>query len=912
MLTQFISYEFMSSNSEGTSSGSFPGSVSHHSPCEIGEGRRLLWPILKEEVSRRMGWRDQPRRENFHFLISLVLFETGNRRPWHRSASASGQNGPRRCPMDEGGERALVSAIHEIRQGVEALAEALKAKKTTSLQTLDLAENEMRPAGLKHLASAVNAEAVPQVNAEAVPHLRVLVLKKNELANVTDEEEDYAPISELLTTNALKGLEEFDLSAICLFDEDVGEIGDEGEVWDEADGEEAEDGGGSNGESGGVQNSLLEGVDEIGGEGVDEDGDGDGDGDEDGGGSDGQVEGGSIVPSAAAFAVTGRFPKLRRLDLGSTEEGAYMASGELAAFATALGVEGAPALQELVLPSGGSQQNPNPEGVVALANALTSGHLLQLRCLKLQSRDDMTGEAFAGLCRSLATGKVSLLQTLDLGMYNDDAEEGVVVLAEGIQGQRLSSLESFRLKLSNVKGFAVSGLGLAVGCGGCPGLQKLDLAWDEEGDEGVGGLAEGLGGGRLSFLRDLSLRVSCGVGGEGEMEWAGEGCKALGEVLSCTGKVPSLRTVSLDWPCDQSFASLCEGLSQGRVGPPVMVDIHVVEDGENDAYLGVSRFAETIRAGKLSGLRKVSLQGDQMQSREGAGVLGEALTHADALLNSLEELRIIFQTQEMNAAFFKGLSRGTGRLPALHTLHCAHGCTIGTQGAQSLSALVTGGRVPSLRDLKVNLGGIEQEGMQAFAAALGSSHVSTLRRLGVVLFSFHSANPAAEVGILSGALSSGHLRRLEELRVGCLRGIEDLRALCVGLGSGKLPSLRALHFWDCRSGREGGRPLSELLVAEKLPSLRMLEVMGTGLEDEGFRALVEGWMTRDPPPLQHLHFQSNSLTGAIVNPVLRLLGSQQLPALETLSLFRDGGIDERSRDSAESLFGAFPEVIKFD
>uniref|UniRef100_A0A0G4H4X7 Uncharacterized protein n=1 Tax=Chromera velia CCMP2878 TaxID=1169474 RepID=A0A0G4H4X7_9ALVE len=142
-------------------------------------------------------------------------------------------------------------------EGVEALAEALKAKKTTSLQTLDLAENEMRPAGLKYLASAVNAEAVP--------HLKVLVLKKNELAKVRDQEKDYALLAELLTTNALMELEEFDLSNNCLFDEAVGEIGDEGEVWDEADGEEAEDGGGSNGESGGVQNSLLEGIDEIGG-----------------------------------------------------------------------------------------------------------------------------------------------------------------------------------------------------------------------------------------------------------------------------------------------------------------------------------------------------------------------------------------------------------------------------------------------------------------------------------------------------------------------------------------------------------------------------------------------------------------------------------------------------------------------
>uniref|UniRef100_A0A0G4HLN7 F-box domain-containing protein n=1 Tax=Chromera velia CCMP2878 TaxID=1169474 RepID=A0A0G4HLN7_9ALVE len=729
-------------------------------------------------------------------------------------------------------------------EGVGALAEALKAKKTTSLQTLDLAENEMRPAGLKHFASAVNAEAVP--------HLKVLVLKKNELADVTDEEKDYAPISELLTTNALKELEEFDLSDNCLFDEDFEEIGDEGEVWEGlADGEEAEDGGGSNGESGGVQNySLLEGVDEIGGGGVEEDADGDGDGD----GSVYQVELGSIFPCAAALAVPGRFPKLRRLDLGSTdflEEGVCMASGELAAFATALGVGGLPFLQELVLPGGGFRQSPIPEGVVALANALTSGHRSRLKCLKMQSRYNVTGEVFAGLCRSLVTGKVSLLQSLDLKRYNDDAEEGVLALAEGIQGQRLSSLESFRLKLPYVKGFAVSGLGLAFGCGGCPGLQKLDLKWSEEGDEGVRGLAEGLGGGRLSFLRDLSLILDCGVGGEGEREWAGEGCKALGEVLS-TGKVPSLRTVSLGWHRDKSFARLSEGLSRGRVDPPLLLDINFLGAYNGCADVGVTRFVKVIRAGKLSGLRKVSLEGYQMLSRKR------------------------------------------------------------TEGTQSLSALVTGGRVPSLKDLEVNLRGIGQHGMQALAAALSSPHISALRRLHVSSLSrliFPPSNFAAEAGMLSGWLSSGHLRRLEEVRVGGLWEIELVRAVCVGLGTGKLSSLGALHFWDCRFGGEGGRALSELLVAEKLPSLRVFEAGGTRLADEGVRALIEVWMTRDPPPLQHLNFQHDELTGAIVNPVLRLLGSQQLPALETLGLFGNERIDERSR---KSLFGTFPEVVKFD
>mmetsp|Transcript_40539 Transcript_40539/g.79925 ORF Transcript_40539/g.79925 Transcript_40539/m.79925 type:complete len:84 (+) Transcript_40539:426-677(+) len=77
--------------------------------------------------------------------------------------------------------------------------------------------------------------------------------------------------------------------------------------------------------------------------------------------------------------------------------------------------------------------------------------------------------------------------------------------------------------------------------------------------------------------------------------------------------------------------------------------------------------------------------------------------------------------------------------------------------------------------------------------------------------------------------------------------------------------------------------------------------------DEGVRALTEGWMSRDPPPLQHVNLGLCALTGAIANPLLRLLGSKRLPDLETLNVSRNAGLDESSKDS---LFGAFPEVVE--
>uniref|UniRef100_A0A0G4G0L5 Uncharacterized protein n=1 Tax=Chromera velia CCMP2878 TaxID=1169474 RepID=A0A0G4G0L5_9ALVE len=692
-------------------------------------------------------------------------------------------------------------------EGMQALADALKIKKTTSLQTLDLEGNEMRPAGLKHLASAVNAEAVPR--------LRVLILKGNSLVCLAFREMDYTPLNELLSTSSLKELEELDLSENMLFD---------GE--------------------------------EIGGPGT------------------------SDQLSAAVIAVPGRFPKLKRLDLGKGNL-SWMNSWQLGALATALGVGRLPSLQDLVIPPWRGDRG-NPEAVVAFANALSSGHLPKLRDLHVSVRTDVRGKALASLTRSLVTGKTSLLQNLVLSMSCDCAE-GLGALAEGIWGKKLSLLASFKLYLNDVSGFALSGLGLALGGGGCPRLQKLHLKWWEEGDQGVAGVAEGLSSGGMSCLQDLSLEVKCSKGCQ--RDWGGEGCSALGEVLS-RGKVPSLRTVSLVWQCDQSLSSLCEGLSRGRIDPPVLLDMHLLSGRNSD--LGLITLAGTIRAGKLSGLRKFHFEsfGPESLRREGGGALGEALTHADAPLNSLEKLYIPSQRAEVTAAFLEGLSRGPGSLPALHSLSLP---CVGGEGARSLSALVSSGRVPALTSLRLILSGVGQAGMQHFAAAVGP------------------ANASAEVGVFSEVLTSGHLHKLGELRVEGIREIEEVSALCVGLGSGKLSSLRVLGLRDSLLDEtEAVRALSEVLVAEKLPNLRALEVGMTNLSTKGVEALVESWMSRDPPPLEHVDLGLNQLTGSVVNPLLRLLGSQRLSALETLRVDRNFEMDKR----VQALFEAFPEVVE--
>uniref|UniRef100_A0A0G4IDU4 Uncharacterized protein n=1 Tax=Chromera velia CCMP2878 TaxID=1169474 RepID=A0A0G4IDU4_9ALVE len=260
-----------------------------------------------------------------------------------------------------------------------------------------------------------------------------------------------------------------------------------------------------------------------------------------------------------------------------------------------------------------------------------------------------------------------------------------------------------------------------------------------------------------------------------------------------------------------------------------------------------------------------------MMRQHWAEVIGEALTHAEASLNSLEEVLLLHKTEKAISAFLAGINRGAGSLKVLRSFLCGTYCSIRIQGAQSLHAFVRGGKVPSLKELTVNLAGIGQEGMQAFAAALSTSHASALRRLEVKFGGVGPADAAAEVELFSVALSSGYLRRLGELSVGGLGMIGEVQVLCMGLGSGELTSLRKIQLTGVGFRKEGGRDLSEVLIVEKLPSLRSLDAKWAGLTGEGLRALAGGWMTRTPPPLKHLNLKCTKLTGGVADALSTLL-----------------------------------------
>uniref|UniRef100_A0A0G4G6R4 Uncharacterized protein n=1 Tax=Chromera velia CCMP2878 TaxID=1169474 RepID=A0A0G4G6R4_9ALVE len=291
--------------------------------------------------------------------------------------------------------------------------------------------------------------------------------------------------------------------------------------------------------------------------------------------------------AATAFAAAvqaSRFPSLRILKMLETDFG----PNATAALGLALGTAESPELEVFEFSGfhrswlaglfgmeGLDADQPASAGTAALATAFGSGRLNKVRELKLVSRNEMSDQNVAPLCRSLVGSfRSGFLKSLHLetgkSPVGASIDEGVVALADGFREGKLCLLESLVLDflLSRVGGEALFALGEALGSGGVSlnALKRMSLRWKEtDGDRGLRGVAEGLGrsvGGFLC-LETLSLKVAC---------MGGEGCKALGEVLSSGKGPPSLRFLEVEMQCDGSLNSFCEGLSVGSLPPNLAVD----------------------------------------------------------------------------------------------------------------------------------------------------------------------------------------------------------------------------------------------------------------------------------------------------------------------------------------------------
>uniref|UniRef100_A0A0G4FWK7 Uncharacterized protein n=1 Tax=Chromera velia CCMP2878 TaxID=1169474 RepID=A0A0G4FWK7_9ALVE len=562
------------------------------------------------------------------------------------------------------------------------------------------------------------------------------------------------------------------------------------------------------------------------------------------------------------------------------------------------------------------------------SEAIAAGRLPKLKSLRHSGSSWFNVPGITALAQGMRGGQTAPLEVLDI-VYSIVGGGGLGVLAEGVRESKFACLEELKVESligTSPSSFSAMGeLGKALGSGCVSGLKGLSLTWFEQGDKGVSGIAEGLGAGGLPVLERLTLRSS---------NEAGEGCRTLGRVLSGEGRrrLPSLRQLILDWDGDESLGSVCEGLSSGSLPSSVAVVLIISSRKPEIAERGdraVMALAAAIRSGKILGLQKVFFKSRLDLSRQTGRVFGEALTHADVTLASLEELSFraaIFsgqkqQQREGMGELLAGIVEGRHSLPSLQTLRTIwshfspfHIC-VDEVGARAVASGIREAKFPSLKCFHLDCRDVLLEGLQPLALALASPHVSALRSLSIELGTPQEEASPAGVGLFSVALASGYLRALEELFIEENYGIDAARALFAGLGSGKLSCLRRLdlrHFFlDAQRVRE----LAQVLDARRLPSLQNLELARLnytygsfdaqpGIGDEGLRALVETWMERPPPPLEFLGLRANAFTDQAAQSLMLLLGSGRLRFL----LLVDLGANAFSDQMRRQLRTAFPCV----
>uniref|UniRef100_A0A0G4IEC9 Uncharacterized protein n=1 Tax=Chromera velia CCMP2878 TaxID=1169474 RepID=A0A0G4IEC9_9ALVE len=600
----------------------------------------------------------------------------------------------------------------------------------------------------------------------------------------------------------------------------------------------------------------------------------------------------------------GRLPAVRTLNLLDT----HMREADLTAVCTALLAGRAPHVKSLHFP------RSYVASCQALASAVDAGNLAELRDVTFSNH---FSEGLGVVTRSIVSGKTVSLRTLkietrssrDLELIRTQVDEVLGGLAEGLRKGGLRLLEKLVLDFEageRVQSGQMSEFGRALGVGGMSRLRSLSPSWAEEGDEGVGALAEGLGSGGLVSLEELCLRLSCGHG-------EGNGCRELGEVLS-SGKLSSLRKLLLKWNVEKCLERLVEGLEVGSLSEEVSVDLILSPDMEYaDGSTAIKALAALIRSGKLRGLRKLRFDLPKFALRfltvcdkvgDAPSVLGEALTHGGGeggtavLLQGFEELEIDchgFKVGTGLDGLFRGIASGGDCLPSLYTISVSNLYPRDAAAASPLAECIRKGKFPRLRNLHFPLkfcpdhlssfSARHRGTMQALAHGLRSPHAKSLRSLSLPLEEreggvlYRAEAQVVQIRALAEAFKSGQLTGLEQLSFQGDLCTDSLLVLSDGLGSGKLRSLRSLHLKNVPLHGDGSKSaLCQALSAEKMPELRHL--MLDTVSSDGLKKLTETWVCSTPPPLETLDLSRSAVGDEGIMALVSVAKMGRLPFLK--------------------------------
>uniref|UniRef100_A0A0G4I0K2 Uncharacterized protein n=1 Tax=Chromera velia CCMP2878 TaxID=1169474 RepID=A0A0G4I0K2_9ALVE len=618
------------------------------------------------------------------------------------------------------------------KEGVEALAEVLKANKVSSLQTLDLAENEMRAGGFKpdwglrgRLTVCPLPSAAAVVGAGRFPKLRVLNLAGNHMYS-----QEAAAFANALGEGGASHLEALDLS-----ENGWPNVGEDGKM---------------DGEGGAIQ-SLANAV------------------------SAGRVSHLSrlrlnkffdlpndSVRSLFQAMADGKTPDLRTIEVRLFDERDGVRFDEAVdAFALMVREGGTPQIEQIRLDFYHVDIRSAP--MSSLGRALGSGRVSSLRQLKLEwfcRGDDENPEGgVVGLAEGLGGGGMPLLEDLDLDVsFGDDEEggEGGAELGEVLSTGKAPSLRRVRLGWPATQLLSTLCEGLCVGSSPPPMMRlEMDLK-DVYGNSEIplSRLAQAIRSGRLSYLQKLSseswhnvfrhLERSAGELG-GALTHSGA-CMGFLEEVSITflqkptndaffgalhqgpGRLPSLRTLgTLGWHCPPA-SCVAPLITRGKVPSLSEVNLNLSEAN----IQGIQAVAMSLGSPHAASLRKMEVRFGHLAQAdrpyEAATVATFCVSLASPHLTKLQSL-LVSSIEDVSAVLSLCAGLESGNLSSLSELTLNDVCLETQAGA--LSAALDAEKLPRLSSLKLTHCSLTDEGLQALTDAWKSRQSPPLQHLGL-------------------------------------------------------------------------------------------------------------------------------------------------------------------------------------
>uniref|UniRef100_A0A0G4FAD9 Uncharacterized protein n=1 Tax=Chromera velia CCMP2878 TaxID=1169474 RepID=A0A0G4FAD9_9ALVE len=463
--------------------------------------------------------------------------------------------------------------------------------------------------------------------------------------------------------------------------------------------------------------------------------------------------------------------------------------------------------------------------------------------------------------------------------------DGFRALAEGIRGGKTSFLRVLDLQGTGLEKESLEILCEAIKEKGL-GVETLNLSEnslkDSLGDVQI--LCQVLCIASLPRLRELLLR-NCELGPGPIMQ--------LASVLE-KGELPKLETLDLEgnpieklcWGAPRVVSGLeFLGKALRKESLPSLKNLNLMSDLQNREE--VEAFLAVLNSPEIPPLENVQLQLSVL-SDEVLGALGRGE------FPSVQTLGLAVEPEQMNMFLTVLLEEGgerRGKLKALDLgMEAGHeddGPEL--EGLRLLGEGIERGCLGFLRKLRFqgrDLVDVPTEGKDVFLAALSHVPVPGLSELSLIEISLDDA----DIAVIAEAVKRGHLSGLRVLDFtwGCGIGREGMEALMgsvVGREEG-LPFLERLDL-SLTSAGEGAEPLWSALLAGKLSRLSDIDLSESGLTDQGVRGLAEAVRGGGLVGIGHLCLHSNSEAGGEAWRVLMdaIIQSQRgLPKLKDLNL----------------------------